>query len=303
MWRIPAKLIAQLVGAIWRHRLLYATACALAALAWLRPSATLDAVALVLWLLFVIVVPPAIMGAGYIWRSAQVSGLAWPLRIAAAPIIGAVMVAVAFLGLCVLYWLSCFWIGAVGQYVIPPLPDILGIVLCLGALVLGIGVLVKRDWAGLLAVTSCLVALSLLWTAFVYDAVTRSPCWVVRSFARSAYRCDQQGVNRFLSAESLAHFSELPRTVCYRHGERLLVTAAHLKDDTAADAMLLDVEMEGERAKVRVGWRLGQSRTWLTPMGGFSGRSFDVYLVREGSTWKIDLWTPHQERQRRWELR
>lgn len=300
MWRIPAKLIAPLVGAIWRHRLLYATAGALAALAWLRPSATFNALAAGWGLLLVIVVLLAIRGAGHIWRSAQVSDLAWPLRIVAAPIIGTVMMAVAFLGLSVL---SCVWIGAVGQYVIPPLPDILGIVLCLGALVLGIGVLVKRDRAGLLAVTSCLVALLVLWTAFIYDTVTRSPCWVVRSFARPAYRCDQQDVNKFLSRESLAHFSELPRTVCYRHGWRPLVTAAFLKDDTAADAIFLDVEMEGERAKVPVGWPIGRSRTWPTTLGGFSGRSFDVYLVREGSTWKIDLWTPYQEKQRWRELR
>ncbi len=130
--------------------------------------------------LLVIVMLLAIVDAGHIWRSAQVSDLAWPLRIVAAPIIGAVMIAMAFLGSVVL---SSVWVSAVRQYVILPLPDILGIVLYLGALVLGIGVLVKRDRAGLLVVTNCIVALLVLWTAFVYDTVTRSPCWVVRSFA------------------------------------------------------------------------------------------------------------------------
>jgi len=81
------------------------------------------------------------------------------------------------------------------------------------------------------------------------------------------------------------------------------VTAAFLKDDTAADVIFLDVGIEGERAKVPVGWPIGQSRTWPTIMGGFSGRSFDVYLVKEGNSWKIDLWTPYQERQRQRELR
>lgn len=290
------------------RRGLAAALCAVAASGWLGPDAGLPGYlteGLILGLILIIPIAFTATIANHLLRHQRVVRLSPLMRLVAAVPSLVVMALVALS----LIWLFTAWIGRVEGYVIPRLPvefgrlvpvwltEGLGALLCLGALVFSVASLKNGERAKALAVVSAVMALFVIWSAFIFHNVTDSPYQVVRSFAMYASRGDQEAMNEFLSEESLAHFRELPEVTYYVDGEsHHLVTVDFMFGVAAPNCVWLGLDTEGQRAKMHLGI------PWRWSLWSFAGKGGHIYLIRERDGWKIDAWRDWQELEERLEL-
>jgi hypothetical protein len=269
-----------------------ALGCAICALAWVRACALFNddlmGIGITVWMVAVPVV--------------LVRGVTLALRVGwrARPVVmGVTILVVATLS---------DWVAQVGGYAIPhpasvPLSDAvialtepLGMLLCFAALMLGASSLLRRERAIATAIASMAAGLFVLTTAFVYDAAVGSPYWVVRQYARAAYRCDQEAMNQLLSRESLAHYPELLVKYFGPPRDRThLVTVDHMYGVVAAHVLLPNLKIDGDCATVRT----DLPRWWS--IWHFRGKGGHIYLVREQGRWRIDAYRHLQELLQRWE--
>ncbi|BCM90171.1 hypothetical protein IAD21_02022 [Abditibacteriota bacterium] len=186
------------------------------------------------------------------------------------------------------------WIGKCGAYAVPPVPDSVGVAICVGAIATGILSLLRKERVIPLALTGICVGLFVALTSFFYDWFTRSPYFVLRQFAAAAARNDQQVMMPFFSRDSLRHFSRLP-TTNYGNDDgvypRQLKTVAHLFGTGARHTVLLGIKIVGNRAVIDC----PVPERW--DMFRVAGKMGKVYLVREGKQWKVDVYRYWQEEQ------
>ncbi len=258
-------------------------------------------------LLFIQLVFPAVLGLTVVLQAVRIGTRGEQAK----PAVWSVVALASFYGAALLlgvyYWVS-WWPGRVGMYAIPHLPDPVGTFVgptlteLLGTGICGAGVILlvlsvrRGEKARPLLILTVLILLVTITEAFVYDAVTRSPYWVVRKLARAARRYDQQAMNRYLSAESLSKYRKNPNARSYYEAGRRKYLGWFMGAETARRTLLLDLHMQNGRAEMEtvVPWR------WT--MSGFSGHGGRVYLVKEQGHWKIDLVRARREHRERFGL-
>ena len=96
----------------------------------------------------------------------------------------------------------------VGAYVSPLATEALGIVLCLaGVLLIGLSVR-KGERCFLLLISSGLLLLVEVGSAFMYDSLTRSPYITVRQYAWAVYRGDERALRELMTPGALALYTD-----------------------------------------------------------------------------------------------
>jgi hypothetical protein len=271
-----------------------AAGCALVALAWLRPWAGVPDLmlmgligyylALMMLLILGIIVAREV---GPPWRYAALGGAVTLVVYGAFPIMGPLPPLDYLVARIGAYAIPRFP-GPIGEYVPAVVMDGLGALVCLSTFVFGALSLRHRERATPLVIGSCLVALFVVLTAFVYDRVTHSPYAVVRAYLIATSRGDEDAIKAFLSADSLADWSELRIAAAARPGTSA-ATAQRARSSFGRRALISGLETEGGQATVM----LGIPRHW--EVGHFRGRGSRMYLVNEEGRWRVDAHRDYRE--------
>lgn len=168
-----------------------------------------------------------------------------------------------------------FILGRVGLYLIPPVPDWIGMAIAGGAVLAAARSWWLREGAPWVALGGFALGGAIFVTAFMLDPLTDSPYHVVRAYAAASLREHESAMKRMLSSDSLNDMAETHSMPNIKH-----VTQA------AKAALLLKVTYEGDRATIDC----PVPSEW--DLWGLMGHGGEVDLVREGGNWKLD---PHRQ--------
>ena len=175
-----------------------------------------------------------------------------------------------------------FCFGRAGLYLIPPVPDWIGMAIAGGAVLAAARSWWLREGAPWVALGGFALGGAILVTAFMLDPLTDSPYHIVRAYAAASLREDEGAMKRMLSSESLNDMAETHSMPDMKHVTRV-----------AKAALLLKVTYEGDRATIDCPvpsqWNLM----------GFKGKGGQVDLIREGGHWKLDPHRQYVEQMRR----
>ncbi|MCH8273518.1 MAG: hypothetical protein IH851_01865 [Armatimonadetes bacterium] len=193
------------------------------------------------------------------------------------------------------------WIGQIGAYAIPRLPDWLAALIAVTAVTFAVLSVTRRERAIGLAALSALLGGYTLVTALVWDRLVDSPHALVRRFAAAAYRKDMEQMLALASKSSHAWMND-PSITQYLDGPEAvssLVVIGPFHPGAVRNALIDRIEIDGDRAVVECPVPRG-SGNWT--MYFLKSHGHTIYLVKDEGQWRVDVQRYYEERYPFWEI-